>query len=133
MIKWLFFLWPVLVFSQSYFETIGQTNVFFLKAGNKAGWDPSTDVSNIKIVQPFTSGLTLFPNPCKTMLRISITGPAGTAMISILDIRGKNVQSIVLNEKRETIFRPNLSNGVYFARLFLNGKRIQTTRFLVVR
>ena len=133
--KYLLFLLvlPVLSLAQEYYEASGQTRPFTLTAGAKATWDPSIAVEKVRMDLPGTTAMTLYPNPSNGTLRISVLNAKGPAMVAIYSITGKKVRNLILNQKREATIERPLANGIYFAKLAVNGRMVQTTRFLVVR
>ncbi len=132
--KWFLLLLPVFIFAQDFYEASGQTQAFTLAAGNKAEWNSGGVSTEQKAVAlPGNVTMALLPNPVTGSLRISVSGITGLSTVTIYDIAGKKVQIITVNNKLGSAVLNTLSNGIYFARLHVDGRAIQTTKFLVAR
>lgn len=121
-------LLPAMIFAQQYYQASGQTQVFTLTAGAKAGPTTVRHVTN--------SALTTAPHLAMTTadgIRLSIAGVIGHARVTIYNLSGKVLQVAETNGCESIALRANLSNGVYFARLEVNGRLVQTTRFWKAR
>ena len=119
---------PAALWSQQYYQASGQTRVFTLTAGAKAG--PSAVLPGSRIaraVQPHMLVNT------QNGVHISILGVQGKGRISIYNLVGKRVQSAEIFSASSFALRSDLSDGVYLARLEVNGQLAQTTRFWKVR
>jgi hypothetical protein len=121
-------LLPAMIFAQQYYEASGQTQVFTLTAGAKAG---STAILPHGRLTPSSA-----PHMLVTMqngVHISIAGIQGNGRVSIYNLSGKRVQTAEITGKSSVALRSDLSGGVYFARLEVNGRLVQTTRFWKAR
>jgi hypothetical protein len=126
----LFFLCliPAAVWSQQYYQASGQTRLFTLAAGAKAG--PSAVLPRSQIAHSVTPHMLV---TTQNGVHISILGVQGQGRISIYNLMGKRVQSAETAGALSLTLRTDISNGVYFARLEVNGRLVQTTRFWKVR
>ncbi len=129
----LFCIVPALLCAQDYFEAFGQTQPFTLAFGQKSGWDAGIDVENARLSLPLTPEMSVYPNPATNDLRICVHGNKGIALVAIYDVAGKKVQVIDFTRATEVLLTQALPNGIYFARLTISGRVVQTTHFLVVR
>jgi hypothetical protein len=77
--------------------------------------------------------LTLFPSPCSGTLQLNINGTKSAVEVVVYNVAGKVIQSFSVNRSQKVSFSKTLPNGVYFARLMMNHKAVQTTRFLLLK
>ena len=120
-------------FCQSYYEASGQTEVFTLTAGTKAGWNPAIAVEEAKADKSMACRMEIYPNPTNTGITIKVQGSKGQTKVKIFDVSGKMVQVLDLMNKTTCKVASGLTNGIYFARVIENGNTMKTSRFLVVR
>ncbi|MCO6501136.1 MAG: right-handed parallel beta-helix repeat-containing protein [Vicingus serpentipes] len=81
------------------------------------------------IAETFVS---IYPNPFKATFTIEVLGEYEyqNMQVKLYDVTGKEVRSVVINNKKTTVERGNLSDGVYFytinskANIILKGKLI---------
>jgi hypothetical protein len=121
-------LLPALVIAQQYYQASGQTQVFTLTAGAKAG--PTA------VLPHGRTACSIAPHMLVIMqngVHLSILGVQGDGSVSIYNLSGKRVQMVEIAGNSSVALRPDLSNGVYFARLEVNGRLVQTTRFWKAR
>lgn len=131
--KLLLLLFPFSLWAQSYFEATGQTYAFTWVAGNKTGWNAAMTEA-YKNQQPSNDiRMMLSPNPASGPFQILLSSRSSAAMATIYNITGKKIENIVLNGRQNAMFTHTLPNGVYFVRLHVSGRLIQTSRLLVVR
>jgi hypothetical protein len=111
--------------AQQYYEASGQTSVFTLTAGAKAG--PGT--SAVRLNSHLTPSAP--PHMLVTMqnvIHIIILGVQGHGRVSIYNLVGKTIQTAYIDGK-SSITLKSVPRGVYFARLEVNDRLVQTTRF----
>ena len=119
---------PAALWSQQYYQASGQTQVFTLTAGAKAG--PSAVLPRSQIAR------SIMPHMLVTTqngVHISILGVQGQGRVSIYNLAGKRVQSAETAGASSLTLRTDISNGVYIARLEVNGRLVQSTRFWKAR
>ena len=82
-----------------------------------------------------TNVLTIFPNPSKGHLTISIQKPAQNSFIEIYNLNGQKLRTIpVENDQTKVNCNLNdLANGVYGLQYFSNNQSIITKRFVVLK
>lgn len=75
----------------------------------------------------------LYPNPFSTRATITIDGGSyKQTTLEIIDLAGKTIQSLQFNEEETiTLYRGNLSQGVYFYRLIGDNTSVHTGKFVV--
>lgn len=75
----------------------------------------------------------IFPNPFSSSATVTIDGANyQQTVLQILDIAGKSIRSISINEAQSIIInRENLSQGVYFYRLIGDDAIVHTGKFIV--
>jgi hypothetical protein len=119
---------PAAVWAQQYYQASGQTQVFTLTAGAKAGSSAVLPGSRIaRSVKPHMLVTT------QNGVHISILCVQGQSRISIYNLAGKRVQSAEITGASSFALRSDISNGVYVARLEVNGRLVQSTRFWKVK
>lgn len=128
----LLFLMPLSLWAQSFFEASGQTYAFTLAGGNKTGWNYTAAVER-KVGITNDLVMTLSPNPVINYMKISLNRSQVNASVAVFNIGGKKIQNIDMNNQRDILLTRTFASGIYFARLQVGGKLVQTTRFLVVR
>jgi hypothetical protein len=115
--------------AQQYFQASGQTGVFTLTAGATAG-PGSSAVRYVKRVASVAPHMLV---TTQNGIRIGVTGIRGAGRIAIYNLEGRRVQSADFSGASMVAVRPDLGNGVYFARLEVNGRLVLTTRFWKAR
>ncbi len=121
-------LLPAMIFAQQYYQASGQTQVFTLTAGAKVG--PVAVLPHGRLTS------SIAPHMLVTMqngVRLSVLGVQGNGRVSIYNLAGKRVQIAEIADNSSVALRSDLSGGVYFARLEVNGRLVQTTRFWKAR
>jgi hypothetical protein len=86
-----------------------------------------SDPVSIEIMQQHT--VLLFPNPVSTTLYI-LDSTERSRQLVITDISGRIMLQQRLEATQETVPVQQLANGVYTCSIYLNGKRIYTTKFV---
>jgi hypothetical protein len=117
-----------MIFAQQYYQASGQTQVFTLTAGAKVG--PVAVLPHGRLTS------SIAPHMLVTMqngVRLSVLGVQGNGRVSIYNLAGKRVQIAEIADNSSVALRSDLSGGVYFARLEVNGRLVQTTRFWKAR
>jgi uncharacterized protein (DUF779 family) len=117
-----------------------------LVIGNYEGnFDYYENLREVVAVKPETSlpdhfDLSAYPNPFNPSTAISFTLPvAGTIDLSIFDITGREVANLLNAYKAAGSHKvhfsagQDLSTGIYFCRLALNGKVVQTMKLTLLK
>lgn len=83
-----------------------------------------------------SNSITTRPNPATNLLKLEIAAKANDASIALFDLHGRLLQSIYQGQletaQQFTVNVENLSAGIYFVRLNLDGK-ITTKRVVIVK
>jgi hypothetical protein len=119
---------PTALWSQQYYQASGQTQVFTLTAGAKAG--PSAVLPRGRLTQSIAPHMLI---TIQNGVHINIRGIQGQGKVSIYNLAGKKVQSAEITGASSFALRSDISNGVYFARLEVSGRLVQSTRFWKAR
>ena len=77
--------------------------------------------------------MSVCPTPSSGGPRIIVRGAKGKVAVSLYNVSGKKIRTLDFGGGREAILVKSLPNGIYFARLTVDGLIRQTTRFLVVK
>ncbi len=120
---------PAIAIAQQYYEASGQTTVFTLTAGAKAGPGSSAVLYHAPLT-PIAS-----PHMLVTVqngIHIRIPGFNGLGRVSIYNLAGTTIQTAYIDGSSTVALR-SVPNGVYFAQLEVNGRVVQTTRFWKTR
>lgn len=118
----------------AFLEASGQTKPFTLTAGARAGWDaPIPSAGETPAVIPQQPGLSVHPNPVSGAATIRLSGVKGEAKVALFNIAGAKVCELDCTNRAAARISSGLPNGLYFARLIMNGRSVKTARFLVVR
>lgn len=93
--------------------------------------------ADLGIEAPNTSGgsLTCYPNPFTDATTFSYPSFTGTAQIQIWNNHGKTVYSEVLTGMQNSFYwsAAELPEGIYFARMVVNGRETAATKLIVAR
>jgi hypothetical protein len=123
-----------LCWSQAYYEASGQTQVFTLAAGAKAGWEvlaTPVKASRSSHVDPSMSILT---NWGKNGIRVCVNGCQERSRIVIYNAAGQRLWNRDVDKSASPFAAAvRLAPGVYFARLSVNSQTAQAIRFMVAR
>jgi hypothetical protein len=132
---WVFVcLFPLAVFGQEYVEASGQTVVFELKAGAKAGWNNTVGI--------FMSQRANAMAPCINFTmdilgRLSFSlgnyPAAKNIILTVCNAAGAVIEKSPLADQKPLMLGRILSNGYYIARIDADGKTITNTSFVVAR
>jgi hypothetical protein len=95
------------------------------------GFDGNYSYSKIIAVTTPTQHFTIYPNPVKDKLYISVPNSSMASMISIVDMKGTTIKSLPMIEGEfYTILRTdNLSSGVYYI-IFTSGFLRESLKFI---
>jgi hypothetical protein len=124
---------PISVWAQEYVEASGQTNVFDLKAGAKAGWN--TSGSGILYTQKIDKirMLTIRLNADRKAISITNSGAANSSF-ELFSVNGTRlVRAMVAGQSPMVLLKSPLLPGYYLARMKSNGLTIHTSTFFVSR
>jgi Leucine-rich repeat (LRR) protein len=108
---------------------IGQiTSVFYrLQEVDENGNSTYSNIVNLQLNTP-VSTFTIYPNPVKDVLNISLGSNSGNALITVFDINGhrllKQPQTVVTNSNI-SINASNFATGIYFIQISINGSTLQ--------
>jgi hypothetical protein len=130
-----FMVLPYIVYGQACVDTSGQTVSFTLAAGAKASWNSSiAGVLQQRIELRNANAFSVHKvADGRIMFDISSFGKASLVNISLFAINGKQIGIVNMAGRDIGEFNAKLSNGIYFARLEVNGKNISALRILVGR
>jgi len=97
---------------------------------------PATSTSASESARSLTSTLSLYPNPARGMVMVSITQKAGQEYkLRLSNILGREVRTVSLQSFPGEISMPvNLSDlpaGMYFYSLLMNEKVVSTKRLVL--
>ena len=92
-----------------YTNTSNAGQLMYKLSGNSYAFKPA-DVQNIAQ----TSGFTVFPNPAKDNVFITIENLQPNASLSILDVTGRLLRNIAVEKTEMSIDISDLTSGVYF-------------------
>lgn len=128
---------PFCLNAQTCQQVSGQTKAFSFKAGAKAEWDnPISMAVKPHVIFSNNNSFSVYQNSTGRIV-FSTTGTSISypLTISIFSITGKKICSLDLDggTNGTKVFNGKLANGVYFARLAVNGADVKTARFLVRR
>jgi hypothetical protein len=124
---------PCSLLAQEYVEASGQTNVFDLKAGAKAGWNTSGSgilytqkIDNIRIMN-------IRLNADRKSISITTSG-ARNLSFDLFSVNGTRIiRTPVAGQSPMVLLKSPLLPGYYLARMKSNGLTIHTTTFFVSR
>lgn len=93
---------------------------FFVGDGSSVAFYKNLDIntSTKEVVSDFSSSISVFPNPCKSDLTVSVKDiEAGVVSVSLLDSKGLEVLKTVSSTTEFKLDLSNLSGGVYILKL----------------
>ncbi len=94
-------------------------------------WDPQNWVVSVNELHTQSLTFSVFPNPASEFFTIN-TGDMLVEKIEIIDLKGKVVQSNLINQSNPQIkINNNIKTGVYFVKVYTNGSSV--VERLVVR
>lgn len=99
-----------------------------LSAVTSAATVTLTQTANV--AEYFASNIFAYPNPSNDVVNFNI-GTNDVDQIRIVDITGRNVMNISVNNSVETISVSDYQNGVYFYQIISGGKVVKTSKFIV--
>ena len=112
-----------------YHQNVLQTQYYRLKVIDKDG---SCIYSNIIVLKPTDKiNITLYPNPAKDFITLSVNKLSTNNYVLITNMNGKVVQKIQLKESVNNISTSCLQNGTYLIQLFQNNTLIATQPFII--
>ena len=98
-------------------DSLGQGNY-------DAGWEPNAILTNK------TGRLSIYPNPGRTEIYVTIPKFSGTANISMYNVHGQLVKSMVLNENAQKIRVSDLPAGMYLMKAH-TGNKLYTNKLII--
>jgi hypothetical protein len=116
------------VMAQEYYEASGQTQVFTLTAGARG--NPSSIANknqSIAIAAPHLQVIS------QHGVYLHLQNTTAKATVSIYTIAGKRILNIGIDSRAPVAISKGLSSGIYFARLAIDSRVMQTVRFRMVR
>ena len=106
--------------------------VKLIKRTGKIDKDGSCIYSNIIVLKPTDKiNITLYPNPAKDFITLSVNKLSTNNYVLITNMNGKVVQKIQLKESVNNISTSCLQNGTYLIQLFQNNTLIATQPFII--
>lgn len=85
---------------------------------------------NVEQVSNLPTEISMYPNPSDGL--VTIEGASSGSHLKIIDILGKELKSVTLNSKKETLALTELPNGVYFCTVTLpNGDALPTKKLVL--
>jgi hypothetical protein len=114
--------------AQQYYEASGSTQIFTLKAGANA--KPAAVLNENKLVRKAAPHLLVTVH---NGVFLRIQGTTTKATVSIYNVVGKRISNIAIDGQAPVALSKDLPIGVYFARLTINSRVVQTVRFWMVR
>lgn len=120
--------------SQTTNSAIGDRTILGTETNNnQVSSDARTSVKTNNLEENKEVTVRLYPNPFSSRATITIDGANyQQATLEILDLAGKSIQSIPINEQQSiTLHRENLSQGIYFYRLIGDNITVHTGKFVV--
>jgi hypothetical protein len=130
------FLIPALLYAQNYVEASGQTVVFNLAAGAKAGWDKNASpirsprITNQASSRNVISGLI---NQKYVSFTIRSQEKQQPLSIAVYRFDGRLLTRAPVSNTNTIALDHPLPNGCYWLRLESNSKALATTRLWVTR
>jgi len=79
--------------------------------------------SGLGNINPASTGLTVYPNPATTEVTFALDRASGTAIVSLYDLNGKQVQQVSFSGQQVVLGRNGLPEGIYFY-MVRNGSEI---------
>jgi hypothetical protein len=92
-----------------------------------SGVDFTTETQGIEDVD--NAAITLYPNPASST--VTLTGIEGEAMVTVVDMNGRQVYSGNTANGSLTVDVSGMAQGAYFVRI--TGERVNAIRKLIVR
>jgi hypothetical protein len=90
----------------------------------------STSPTGVETVNNGSFSVSVFPNPAKEQLTVSVDGKMnGAFAISVLDITGKLLSKTIASGKQTVLDLTGLASGVYLIR-YSDEEHVGSTRFV---
>ena len=87
-------------------------------------------MNNANIEENYWDYITVYPNPTSSLVYFEISHP-DLAKIKIMDIVGKEVHSVAINDNVNIIDMSSFSNGSYFFKILdSNGRTLVSDKLL---
>jgi|GEM_PF-973014 len=93
-------------------------------------WDKACDFVNA-LVEPQISTIRLYPNPANKEINIESTDNKSILSVEIMDVDGRCLKQMEINNRMAKIDVSNLSSGIYFARIVFSDKTCLTSKFIL--
>lgn len=75
-------------------------------------------------------GIMAYPNPANSEINFNL-GNTGADQVIIVDVSGRIIETVTVNNTTETIDVTGYNNGVYFFQVIQNGNILKTDKFVV--
>jgi hypothetical protein len=127
-------LFPLVVFGQEYVEASGQTVVFDLKAGAKAGWNNTVSVFMSQRANATAPRIAFtMDNLGRLSFSLGNNPAAKNITLTICNAAGAVIEKSPLSNQKFLVLGRIFTNGYYIARIDADGKTITNTSFVVAR
>ncbi len=98
--------------------------VFLQDDADKTVWQSASTAPDgaLSVNEISDLGLTLYPNPATSSFNVTFSGNNSNGSVRIIDVNGKEVLSQNINSLNGNINCDQLTNGIYFVELTVDGK-----------
>jgi hypothetical protein len=98
--------------------------VFLQDDADKTVWQSASTAPDgaLSVNEISDLGLTLYPNPATSSFNVTFSGNNSNGSVRIIDLNGKEVLSQNINSLNGNINCDQLTNGIYFVELTVDGK-----------
>ena len=110
----------VVSISPSYTATEDGEYRLKVTVGNCSASTQCFTVNNLNTNVVGMEGITLFPNPTSGVVNINGM-PSSVSKLNVLDMNGRIVQAIAINQTDAKVNMNNLENGIYFIQVIAEG------------
>ena len=124
--------YAVFVIAQTCYEATGQTQVFTLAAGSKAGWTSVSQQGRAPHSAQANARMTILAHSDLGGMDIRVSTGTATGELALFSASGRMVRERAVSGDA-IVAVVGLPTGLHFAWLLLNGRGVQTTRFMVSR
>lgn len=144
--------WQILAVDNGYYKIVNQNsgknldimgasladNALDIQWPNNNGYNQHWSFSRLKsasVTEALSEGnvnanaIIIYPNPLSGGKQLIIEGLSGTSNIRVIDIKGRIVKEIVVNEQREQL-EMNLKSGIYILKI-VNAEQSSTMKLVI--